>query len=205
MSSVRYYLALLLVITVPPGLTFWLVIHPFVRFWRRLGAGWAYGVAGVLMITMMMGLLAFRDPLLAREFGTSYPLMGLGALCLAGSAVIGLKRRKHLTFRILAGVPELARAERPGQLLTEGMYATIRHPRYVEAALGLLGYALFANYLATHVLFALSIPVIFLIVLLEERELHQRFGGAYEEYCRRVPRFVPRLGRRKHEPVSASD
>jgi protein-S-isoprenylcysteine O-methyltransferase Ste14 len=28
-------------------------------------------------------------------------------------------------------------------------------------------------------------------IALEERELHKRFGVSYEEYCRRVPRFVP--------------
>ena len=31
-----------------------------------------------------------------------------------------------------------------------------------------------------------------LIVLFEERELRDRFGEAYAEYARRVPRFVPR-------------
>jgi protein-S-isoprenylcysteine O-methyltransferase Ste14 len=31
------------------------------------------------------------------------------------------------------------------------------------------------------------------VVRLEERELRERFGTAYEEYCRRVPRFVLKL------------
>jgi protein-S-isoprenylcysteine O-methyltransferase Ste14 len=29
--------------------------------------------------------------------------------------------------------------------------------------------------------------------------LRQRFGAAYEEYCRRVPRFVPKARRRDDE------
>jgi protein-S-isoprenylcysteine O-methyltransferase Ste14 len=28
-------------------------------------------------------------------------------------------------------------------------------------------------------------------ILLEERELRNRFGVSYSQYCRRVPRFVP--------------
>jgi protein-S-isoprenylcysteine O-methyltransferase Ste14 len=31
-------------------------------------------------------------------------------------------------------------------------------------------------------------------VLLEERELRDRFGAEYEEYCRRVPRYIPKRG-----------
>ena len=79
-------------------------------------------------------------------------------------------------------------------LLSEGIYGKIRHPRYVEALLWVLGYAFIANYLGLYLLFILSIPTVFLIVLLEERELRERFGTEYEDYCRRVPRFVPGRG-----------
>ena len=34
----------------------------------------------------------------------------------------------------------------------------------------------------------------YFIVVLEERELRDRFGSTYEEYSRRVPRFFPRRG-----------
>jgi len=32
-------------------------------------------------------------------------------------------------------------------------------------------------------------------ILMEEKELGVRFGASYEDYCRRVPRFIPSLGR----------
>ena len=42
------------------------------------------------------------------------------------------------------------------------------------------------------VLFLLSLPIVHAVVLLEERELRQRFGEAYGTYCEDVPRYVPR-------------
>jgi protein-S-isoprenylcysteine O-methyltransferase Ste14 len=42
-----------------------------------------------------------------------------------------------------------------------------------------------------------------MVVLLEERELLDRYGPEYAAYTRRVPRFVPRL-RRKTEPQAFS-
>jgi protein-S-isoprenylcysteine O-methyltransferase Ste14 len=141
----------------------------------------------------MVGLFLVRKPVLAVEFGTRYPLIVLGVTCLAAATTIFLKLKKHLTLRIQVGLPELSPDQSPGKLLTEGIYARMRHPRYVELVLALLGYALITNYLATYALFALCLPGFYLVVLLEERELRERFGEEYEEYCRRVPRFVPRF------------
>ena len=53
-------------------------------------------------------------------------------------------------------------------------------------------YVAFANYSGAWVLYALAFPAIHLVVLLEERELRERFGAEYEDYCRRVPRYLPR-------------
>lgn len=78
-------------------------------------------------------------------------------------------------------------------MLSEGIYGRIRHPRYVEVVIGTWAYAVFANHLGAYVVAALTIPSIHLIVLLEERELVERFGARYEEYRSRVPRYVPRL------------
>lgn len=195
MDSFRYYLALFLVVTIPPALLFWFIIHPFARLWRRAGLGWTLGTACPLVLIALVLLVSLRRSLLAVEFGTNYPLMALGLLCLIGGAVMVVKVKKHLTTKIQLGVPEYSPKSHPGRLLTEGIYSKIRHPRYVELGLGLLGYAFVANYLATYILFLLYLPVIYLVVLVEERELRERFGKEYDDYCRRVPRFVPRWRR----------
>ena len=62
-------------------------------------------------------------------------------------------------------------------------------------SLGLLGYGLIASDLPTFLLFLGYLPAIYVVVRLEEHELRERFGQAYEDYARGVPRFAPRLGR----------
>ncbi|MCH7715585.1 MAG: isoprenylcysteine carboxylmethyltransferase family protein [Gemmatimonadetes bacterium] len=192
MNSVRYFVAVVLLISLPPGLLLWFVIHPMAGFWRKLGAGWTYAILGLPVVGMMVGLFGVRTQLVSTDFGTSLPLIALGAICVAFGITIAVKRKKYLTMAILAGIPELSRGGEKGKLLTEGIYGRIRHPRYVEALLGVLGYALIANYLGMYIMFALTVPAIYFIVVLEERELRDRFGSAYEEYSRRVPRFFPR-------------
>lgn len=88
-----------------------------------------------------------------------------------------------------------ASAARDPRLLTEGMYARVRHPRYLGVILGSVGFSLVVNYVGVYVMVGAFIPVLFLVVVLEERELVGRFGQAYRDYQGRVPRWIPRLGR----------
>jgi protein-S-isoprenylcysteine O-methyltransferase Ste14 len=192
MNTVRYYVALLVLVTLPPGILLWFFIHPFAMFWRKLGPIWTYGVLSLPTIGIMVGAFLLREPMLAIEYGTSVPLISLAAACICAAVFIQRKRRKHLSSAILTGIPEVSQKKDPGTLLTEGIYGRIRHPRYVELLLFVLAYSLFANFLATYVATLLSVPALYLVVLLEERELRQRFGSEYDEYCSSVPRFVPK-------------
>ncbi len=194
MDAARYYVALFVVVAMPSGFLFWFLIHPWTGFWRRLGHAWTYWIVGTLMAALMVGLVLIRHRLLAVEYGTRWPLIALAVVLFAAASVIALKRRKLLTTKVLVGLPQLAPDRHPGRLLTEGIYRRIRHPRYVEIILALAAYALFTNYLAMYLLVLASPAAVYLIVLLEEKELRQRFGAEYEAYCRRVPRFIPRLG-----------
>jgi protein-S-isoprenylcysteine O-methyltransferase Ste14 len=63
----------------------------------------------------------------------------------------------------------------------------------MQFLIALLGWSLFANHLALYAVLALWVPGVWLIAVLEERELRERFGAEYDAYCRRVPRFLPRL------------
>lgn len=196
MRTARYVVALLVLLSYPWGVVLWLFIHPLARFWRRLGVAATYMILSVPIVLLLVGVYRARHTLLAREFGTNPLTIGASVVLVACAATIAWKRHRLLTPRVLVGVPELSDRHYPGRLLTEGIYARIRHPRYVEVVLWVSAYAFFANYLAPYVVVLASIPVLMLVVVLEERELRERFGTAYDEYCRRVPRFVPRSDHR---------
>ena len=189
---IRYAIALMLLVTGPGSALFWFPIHPLTRVWRRIGYRWGY-VAGYGVFALSALVLAScRRPLLSIEFGTSLVTIGLGLAFIVASSSIR-RWRRQLKMRTLIGLPQLAPKRYPSTLLTEGAYAWVRHPRYLEVLVGSLGYALVCNYLAAYgvvVFLALSFLV---LIPLEERELAERFGAAYEEYRRRVPAIFPRL------------
>lgn len=198
MSVLRYAIALLLVVAIPAAIGFWLLIHPFVRFWRRLGPRTTYLAVLPPVAALILGMFLLRGRLLGLDWGTNWPLVALGSLFLVLSGWLRLKIGKRLTVRILVGLPELSAA--PGEMLSDGLFARIRHPRYAQMTLALLGYALIANYPAAYAAFLCWCAGIALVVRLEERELLNRFGARYRDYCQRVPRFLPRIRRPFTEP-----
>lgn len=205
MDSVRYFLALILVVTLPPLFFYWLLIHPFINFWRTKRIGLTYGIILTIVAVGLVGLFSIRHYFLAIDLGTNYLLAAFGILCLGLSAAMRFALQRHLTIATLLGLPEIAPDRFQRTLVAEGLYARLRHPRYVQLMIALTGYALIANYLASYLVVALWIPAIYIIVVLEERELRDHFGKVYEHYCRRVPRFMPRLGRSgKTQPIGDS-
>ena len=194
MDDARYVFAVLIVTFLPPGLAWWFVIHPFVAFWRRVGVRLTMTIMTVGSIAGVAGLIAMRDRLVLTDLGTHTPLLALAAGLFTVSVWLAIQRKKFLTVRILAGVPELEEGGQGGFLLTEGIYGVIRNPRYVEVAIGTLAYGVFSNYLGAYFIAILTVPLIHLIVLLEEKELAARFGEEYEAYRMRVPRYIPRAG-----------
>jgi protein-S-isoprenylcysteine O-methyltransferase Ste14 len=79
-----------------------------------------------------------------------------------------------------------------GEIARHGIYARLRHPRYVGSFLAILGACLIAGTRAMWIAAAVWTALALAAISFEERELSIRFGAAYEEYSRRVPRFIPR-------------
>lgn len=82
----------------------------------------------------------------------------------------------------------------PRELVVTGFYRYVRNPIYIGVLSIFLGYFLWFGYLALLIYTVLAfIGVHAFIVLYEEPILKKKFGAAYEEYLKRVPRWIPRF------------
>lgn len=88
----------------------------------------------------------------------------------------------------------LAPWDPPRALVVRGPYRHVRNPMISGVVFVLFGEAL-VLLSAAHAVWAvvfLGINLVY-IPLVEEAQLERRFGAAYRDYCRNVPRVVPRL------------
>jgi protein-S-isoprenylcysteine O-methyltransferase Ste14 len=200
-EDVRYGLGVLGVTILPPGLLLWAVIHPWARWWRRLGPLRTYLIVVPPLGALGALLFRIRGRLLGADLGTNWSLIALAMVFYGASAYLELKYWKHLSIATAAGVQELLPTQHPkNKLLRDGMYRVVRHPRYLSAGIGVLGNALVINHAGMYILVLLLFPMGYALVLLpEERELIDRYGDEYRQYQREVPRLLPRLRMAKRE------
>lgn len=89
----------------------------------------------------------------------------------------------------------LYHAQRRQRLAVSGVYERMRHPQYVAFVLILFGFLLQWPTLLTLVMFPVLLVMYGRLAVTEEAEMRARFGGEYERYAARTPRFIPRIGR----------
>ncbi len=85
--------------------------------------------------------------------------------------------------------------EAKGNLVTEGVYAGIRHPQYSGLFLITIGMLIQWPTLVTLVMWPILMYAYYRLAMREEREAENLFGEEYGEYKRRVPAFIPRFSR----------
>lgn len=84
----------------------------------------------------------------------------------------------------------------PQRLVVVGFYRYVRNPMYVGFFVGWIGlWMVFgrANWFAIEVLSVMVIAVVLFVRLYEEPTLRKMFGADYEDYCRNVRRWLPRI------------
>jgi protein-S-isoprenylcysteine O-methyltransferase Ste14 len=84
----------------------------------------------------------------------------------------------------------------PRNLVESGLFSVVRNPIMAGELAVIWGEGLYFGSVGI-IVYAAAITLAghLLVVYVEERELRDRFGEAYTDYCRRVPRWFPRLRR----------
>lgn len=192
LEALRYWFAWLGLGSLPAAVLYWYLVHPFIGFWRRVGKAGTFTAMALLFVVNLAVAWRWRDALLGEAPPPSPAFVAIGAVLYLAAAVLQMVVRRQLKVSILAGVPELDPDGNGGELLDQGVYARVRHPRYVTIVVGMLGMAFLVDYPSVWIVWLLLVPALYGIVVMEERELRQRFGARYAEYAARVPRFLPR-------------
>jgi protein-S-isoprenylcysteine O-methyltransferase Ste14 len=154
------------------------------------------------VVTVLVPMWLARNNNISLVIGTT-PLEVLAQtagvlLLVVGLVLFSASLQKFAT----EGEGTLAPWDPPRRLVVRGPYRYVRNPMISGVVLVLFGEAL-VLLSKPHLGWAL----IFLganavwIPLVEEAGLRRRFGDSYEEYCRHVPRLIPRLRPWKPEIV----
>ncbi len=80
---------------------------------------------------------------------------------------------------------------REGDLIDTGAYRYSRNPQYIGTIIGAVGYALLCNSFLTLIAAGLAVVNFVLVPFAEEPWLRELLGAPYDDYCARVPRFLP--------------
>ncbi|MFC3108377.1 methyltransferase family protein [Undibacterium arcticum] len=95
---------------------------------------------------------------------------------------------------LIAGWRKVYQARREERFVKDGPYGVIRHPQYTGIMLAVFGQIVHWPTLITLILFPVIVLVYVRLARQEEREMVSRFGTAYQDYMRQIPRFFPRRG-----------
>jgi protein-S-isoprenylcysteine O-methyltransferase Ste14 len=135
----------------------------------------------LLLLLLLPGAPVLDDPFVAALVGLLIAATGQ----VIRAATIGLE------YIVRGGRNHRVYAD---DLVTEGLFRHTRNPMYVGKFLMVLGVGFASN--RWPALLGITIAYSFMyqaVTLAEEAYLRNKFGPAFDEYCRRVPRWLPRL------------
>lgn len=120
-------------------------------------------------------------------------LLGLGEVGMLISMVLGYSIAFIGIGLFIQGWRQVHRARKEDRLVTDGLYAYVRHPQYTGLFIALFG----EGVVHWPTLFSIGLfPVIVLAYVWlahrEEQQVIARFGDAYRAYQQQVPMFIPR-------------
>ena len=154
----------------------------FMRLYRLL-----YNLfAAISFIPILYLMLSLPDRMLYQAPAPWNYLMRVGQLLSVVLLLVAVMQTDMLSF---AGLRQVFEEEKPGQLVTDGLYRSVRHPLYAFSLLILwLSPSMSLN---TFVVSAGLTLYVLIGIFFEERKLLREFGQDYADYKSRTPMLIP--------------
>jgi protein-S-isoprenylcysteine O-methyltransferase Ste14 len=175
--------------------TFWLLAHPLAERWRAQRRS-PYRVLVPVWLGEMLLVAAltwhWREVALYRTAWAWVPAVPL----IASGAWLYRAAHRGFTHEQLIGRAELETG-REQRLITSGIRSRVRHPVYLAHLCGLAGWSIGSGLAVSYALLAWTLIGFAIMLPMEDAELERRFGTAYGDYRRQVPRLFPRLSGRR--------
>ena len=172
--------------------------------WSRAGLVQAFIIALYaemygfpLTIYLLTGFFGLDIPLRHESGHLWATLLGYGRAGQMVEMLLGYTLLFIGAGMLMKGWREVYVANSQGRLAKDGLYGKVRHPQYVGIIVALFGQIIHWPTVITVALFPIIVFAYLVLAHKEERKMIEAFGDAYREYQRRVPRFIPRIGRRE--------
>jgi protein-S-isoprenylcysteine O-methyltransferase Ste14 len=182
-TIVRWIAAAVLFLQLPVPL-YWFVVHPQIDYWRNHQKA-AYAVGLLAWPVVGVGLVLYQHDLFLRGYPAAWRMV-VGFALLVFELWLFERARRDLGTARFIGRAELSGG---GEVVSQGIYARMRNPRYFGSFLAIVGTCLIAGNSRMWLIAAMWTILMRVAIAFEEREMQNRFGEAYVAYCRRVPRF----------------
>jgi protein-S-isoprenylcysteine O-methyltransferase Ste14 len=160
---------------------------------NRVASTWL-AIRSIAWAILLPGIVAGYIPWMYFNVGRMPARVGpphlIGLVC----AVAGLAL-------LVACIVEFARRGRgtlspldpPRHLVVQGLYKYVRNPMYLSVTAIVLGEALWSGSTALAIYWAVWFASVHLVVVgYEEPYLREQFGASYDDYARRVRRWIPK-------------
>lgn len=157
---------------------------------------WAY-LGTVVFTVVMPGSVVGLVPYLISRWELRPPLFGFGPIRWIGLGmfIVAVPAFADFLARFVReghGTPAPIAPTR--RLVVGGVYRHVRNPAYIAVIAMLVGQAFFlGNFGVLEYAFVVAIGFHLFVILYEEPTLRGTFGRDYQDYCRSVPRWIPRL------------
>jgi protein-S-isoprenylcysteine O-methyltransferase Ste14 len=163
------------------------LVRPSARVWPPPGRrSWQAWASWVFAFVTLLGPIALG----VLDWDTwavpGWIRLAAGSTLVPAGFGVGFWALGRLTFAASFGLK--------GELLTTGLYGRSRNPQTVAFIAGYLGFALLSNSALAVISAVLESVQLALLPFAEEPWLRSKFGRPYEDYERRVPRFLDRRG-----------